>query len=144
MLDVQKERVFSNRPEVQFTKKTVATLAYTGWIAPALLMFHQMFFWGTLMILWFLLIVSLMPSFKSGQNWARVVLGSLCLIGAAVGVLSATYGNTLFTPGAHPLIAHTALPKWSSLWSAAIFIIGVTLLGSRRVKKASSLWINFK
>ena len=144
MLDVQKERVLSNRSEVQFARKVVVTLAATGWIAPALLMFHGMFFWGILLILWFLLAVSLMPSFKGGQDWARVTLGSLCVIGAALGGLAASHGNTLFMPGADPLLEHESLPKWSCVWCAGIMVIGVTLLASRRVRKATTLWSTFK
>lgn len=144
MLDIQKDRVFHNRPEIDFAKKSVAILAGMAWIAPAVLFFHKMFFWSILMVLWFLLIVAAIPAFKKGQDWARVVLGSLSLIGAVGVGLLMFYGRFLVLRGAVPLPGDSALPKWIYLWGTVIFIIGVTLLMSRRVKKAQSLWATFK
>jgi hypothetical protein len=144
MLDIQKDRVFHNRPEIDFAKKSVAILAGMAWIAPAALFFHKMFFWSTLMVLWFLLIVAAIPAFKKGQDWARVVLGSLSLIGAVGVGLLAFYGPSLVLQGTVPLPEDSALPRWAYLWGTAIFIIGVTLLMSRRVKKALSLWAAYK
>jgi hypothetical protein len=144
MLDIQKDRVFHNRPEIDFAKKSVAILAGMAWMAPAVLFFHKMLFWSILMVLWFLLIVAAIPAFKKGQDWARVVLGSLSVIGAVGVGLLAFYGPSLVLQGTVPLPGDSALPRWASLWGTAIFIIGVTLLMSRRVKKALSLWAAYK
>ena len=144
MLDIQKERVFHNRPEIEFAQKSVNVLVGLAWIAPALLLFNKMYFWSILMILWFLLLVAAMPSFKKGQNWARVFLGSLSLIGAAGIVPMTLYGRTLLEVGTGLLPGDGSLPKWAGLWGAIIFTLGVTLLMSRRIKKALSLWSSFK
>jgi hypothetical protein len=144
MLDIQKDRVFHNRTEIDFAKKSVAILAGMAWIAPAVLFFHKMFFWSILMALWFLLIVAAIPAFKKGQDWARVVLGSLSLIGAVGVGLIVLYGRFIVLQGTVPLPGDSALPKWTFLWGTVIFIIGVTLLMNRRVKKALSLWAAFK
>jgi hypothetical protein len=144
MLDIQKERILSQRPEVKFTERIVMALAWTGWISPGLLMFHGMSFWSIVMLLWFLMTLSLIPHFTKGQNWARVGLGVLCLIGAAVEMLVQRYGNTLLAPRADPMLELEVLPKWSGIWCGATLLIGLTLLSSQRVKKAASLWFNFK
>ena len=144
MLDIQKDRVFHNRPEIDFAKKSVATLAGIAWIAPAVLFFHKMFFWSILMVLWFLLIVAAIPAFKKGQDWARVLLGCLSLIGAVGVGLIVLYWRFLVLQGTVPLPVDSALPRWAYLWGTVIFIIGATLLMSRRVKKALSLWAAYK
>jgi hypothetical protein len=144
MLDVQKKRLLSQRPEVRFTQKVVIAFTGTGLIAPGLLMIHGMFFWSIVMLLWYLIAVSLTPCFTKGENWARLSLAILCLIGAAAELLVERYGNSLIKPRANPMLELEVLPTWSLIWCSTTLLIGVTLLSSRRVKKAANLWKNFK
>ena len=139
MLDVQRERHFARRTEIAFTRKVLGAHIALGWLIPALLTFHELFFLGAAAALWLLCTFGLIVGVTTSQDWCRLTLGLLFVLFSIVGTCVLAFHIPDIQATHQGMLTIRFLPVWGVIANGAYLIGGGMLIASSRIRKAVSI-----
>ncbi|MCB1225847.1 MAG: hypothetical protein KDK99_08575 [Verrucomicrobiales bacterium] len=139
MLDVQRQRQIGRKQEILFTRRILIAHLAVGWLIPALLLFHHLFFLSAAATAWLLITLGLIVGVTTAQDWCRLALGLSFVALAVTGFGVINFHPEAVTDPETVTLTRRLLPIWGGIASIAYGAAGVILIASVKVRKAVGL-----
>lgn len=145
MLNVQRTRHQKKKregPDVQFVRRLLLTHAVIGLAAITLLLFHELFSWALVAVVWYVLTLHSAFRLSMARKFARLVLGVLCWCFTLGGIFLVVRVHPALDPDTPRLLTPVLIPLWLGVFNLAYFVGGLTVLFHKDVGTATHKGFN--